>query len=199
MSLRRTSLIAFASAAVMLSACQRTPTDNAATSSETVAEAPVEAPVVEEPFVVEGTASGEEAMVDNVGATPTPVPSDSPDTATSSTSSTDATDPHAGKPDNSSVKATSFLASGNEPFWNFDVDDKMMVFKTLENQSGWMLPVSRSGEGSKVVYSGVHEGKAFSFTLNKRTCMDSMSGAKFDYAVTGTLNGNRYDGCARGQ
>ena len=202
MSIQRASLLAVATVAFALTACQRTPTDDSA-SAEAVAEADVEA-AVEEPFVVEGATAGEEATIANTDATPTPVElPPSPDTPVASPAATDpaatsgTVDPHAGKPDNSSVKSTAFWASGNEPFWNFDVDDKMMNFKTLENQTGWMLPVSRSGEGNKVTYSGVHEGKPFSFTITKRTCMDSMSGQKFDYAVKGQLNGNNYDGCSR--
>lgn len=176
--------------AISMSACQRTPTDDPA---QTAAEAPaaptIEMPAEQAPFEVEAPA-GEEATMDNGAAEAAATAAE-----TSPAPEAPSVDPHASAPDNSAIRATSFKATGNEPFWGFDVDDKMMNFTTLENQAGWMLPVKRSGDGNKVTYSGVHEGKAFAFSIIKRACQDTMSGQKFDYTVRGQLNGNTYDGC----
>ena len=181
-----------ASLGLSLGACQRTPTDDA--DAAAVADATPEAPVVEMPaeqevFQVEAPA-GEESTMDNGAAE---VAATAAETAPAEAAAS--ADPLASAPDNSAIKATSFKATGNEPFWGFDVDDKMMNFSTLENQAGWMLPVKRSGDGNKVTYSGVHEGKAFAFSIIKRACQDTMSGQKYDYTVRGQLNGNTYDGC----
>lgn len=193
LSNQRRLLVAFTSLAfaISMSACQRTPTDDAAGTAEVTPEAPaIEMPAEQPPFEVEAPA-GEEATMDNGAAAAAATAAN-----TSPAPEAPSVDPHASAADNSAIKATSFKATGNEPFWGFDVDDKMMNFTTLENQSGWMLPVKRSGDGNKVTYSGVHEGKAFAFSLIKRGCQDSMSGQKFDYTVRGELNGNKYEGCA---
>lgn len=179
-----------------LGACSREESPQA--DAAAIAAANVEPPPVEEPYSVEAVA-GEESMTtnpDSGSATATP-PQDPPSAAAevpSETNSAPAAPVDA--PDNSSIKATSFRGSGNEPFWNVEIDAGMANYKTLENQTGVMLQTKRSGDGNKVIYSGTHEGKPFSFTLVKRACSDSMSGRKFGYWLSATVDGQTNTGCA---
>lgn len=186
MQIRHSLLVAAGalSLTVALGACSREPS----TPQPEAQTAAVEPPPVEEPFQVEATA-GEEATVNNPDTTPNTPPADPATPDAPPAVPKDA-------PDNSNVKATSFRAYGNEPFWNVDIDGGMANYATLENQTGTMMQVKRSGEGNKVVYSGEHEGKPFSFTFVKRACSDSMSGRKFGFAVSAVVDGRTNTGCA---
>lgn len=194
-------MLATAGLAVSLFGCSRTPSQ---ADADAQAVAAVEPPPVEEPFAVEEAPLGEEAMVQNPsdGTTTAPDATAAAAPAAPSTGAATATQPAtpaADAPDNSKVKSTNFKAYGNEPFWNAQVDNGMVLFATLENQDGVMLTAKRSGEGNKVVYSGENAGKPFSFTFVERKCLDSMSGRPFNYWVSASVDGRTMTGCAKGE
>ena len=191
-------MLATAGLAVSLLGCSRTPSQ-----ADAEAAAAVEPPPVEEPFAVQDAPLGEEAIVQNPSdATATAPDATTAAPATPSTGTSTAAEPAApaaDAPDNSKVKSTNFKAYGNEPFWNAQVDDGMVLFATLENQDGVMLTAKRSGEGNKVIYSGDNVGKPFSFTFIERKCLDSMSGRPFNYWVSAKVDGRTMTGCAKGE
>lgn len=92
-------------------------------------------------------------------------------------------------------------ASGNEPFWNVRVSVDGIIFAELGREPDLVFPYSpaRESDGAFAYASLIHtpERHEIEIAVRRRECMDTMSGARFDYEAVVTLDGREYRGCAK--
>ncbi|MGH6791526.1 MAG: hypothetical protein ACRECF_02155 [Methyloceanibacter sp.] len=97
----------------------------------------------------------------------------------------------------SSVAATpDFTARGNEPFWNIEITDTGITFRTMEGET---ITVSPKPEPEIVdgfeTYGATVDGQPFSLTINGTVCIDTMSGMTFPKTVTVAHGERKFSGC----
>lgn len=104
------------------------------------------------------------------------------------------TDPFSAK----RAEGIDFIATGNEPFWNVEIDfEKMMQFKTMEGKSiNTPIPVFNP-KGNMIEYVAETETGKLILQISSEICTDNMSGDVFNYTVTCEVNGKKYSGCGR--
>jgi heat shock protein HslJ/uncharacterized lipoprotein YbaY len=88
-----------------------------------------------------------------------------------------------------------FQARGNEPFWNLEIEEARLTFKTLEGKPlvaltprAEPIPLGRR----YLAQSGV---RTLTATLLDQRCVDSMSGMTYPTTVTVLTHGQAYRGC----
>lgn len=81
-----------------------------------------------------------------------------------------------------------FKASGNEPFWNFQISEAGIAFKSLipgfESVTLPHVTPIRAMDANVKMYRVSSENKDFQIQIHQMDCQDSMSGIQFPYAVT---------------
>lgn len=99
-----------------------------------------------------------------------------------------------------------FKATGNEPFWNLEIDfEKTMHLKTLNGLDMYTpaVPAEKMANDNITQYTANTESGTLIVSIKKGGCIDDMSGQKFDYSVTvdvktGTEKDfTHYKGCGR--
>jgi heat shock protein HslJ/uncharacterized lipoprotein NlpE involved in copper resistance len=93
-----------------------------------------------------------------------------------------------------------FRATGNEPFWNLEIDfDKVMKFTTLNGDSIQtpVPPMQQDTSGKARILNVKTESGSLNIQLYPTGCLDSMSGKVSDYAVTVNYGRNSFKGCGR--
>ncbi len=88
-------------------------------------------------------------------------------------------------------KAIGFKATGNEPFWSFEIDfaNKKMKFKTMEGDS-IVTPLNnpvKPQDIDAVSYRAQIESGALNIMIIRDECTDSMSGEKSGYKVRASV------------
>lgn len=106
-----------------------------------------------------------------------------------------------------SLEGIDFVASGNEPFWNVEIDfEKMMTFGTMEEPQMMTTPVpapTRPQDVNAISYRANTEKGNLYVTIFKEKCTDSMSGLESPYKVRVTVKPGDsdvyvdYTGCGR--
>jgi len=101
-------------------------------------------------------------------------------------------------------KGIDFYAVGNEPFWSLDMDfNKGFHFKNLDGLE-FNVPVvkpDKAMDANVIRYRSATESGEIIIQLNQTECSDTMSGQKFEYAVTVDVKTNKdsdfktYKGC----
>jgi len=88
-----------------------------------------------------------------------------------------------------------FLASGNEPFWNVQIDfDESLTFKTPESETTFPISdFSEQLEEEQVTY----QSDEFQISYSPGFCRDSMSGFLFTHIVTVQYDEQTYEGCGK--
>lgn len=76
-----------------------------------------------------------------------------------------------------------FLAAGNEPFWNVQIDeDDVLHFRTPESE--WSAPAAgTSGNEESVTWRADRNSGSLVMTVTRTWCRDSMSGFLFSHEV----------------
>jgi uncharacterized membrane protein len=97
------------------------------------------------------------------------------------------------------VVSGEFKALGNEPFWNVEIGATIAFERMGEGKVVFpYAPPERTAGGysysSTVVEPAAHSIEIF---IEREACMDSMSGARFDYSATVSFDGREYSGCAK--
>jgi len=93
-----------------------------------------------------------------------------------------------------------FLASGNEPFWNIQINvDQEIRYRTPETEQFAPMPKQLTdADRENFEFSAELELATLNVTVKKEYCRDTMSGFLFTHAVTIQLNGDReMKGCGR--
>lgn len=110
--------------------------------------------------------------------------------------------------DNSKEMEADFVAMGNEPFWNLEIEfDRGMQFKSLNEPAALTMPVppAKSKDGSTLSYNISTEDGAMQVTIMRTDCQDSMSGEAFSYSVAIAVKDSKMEafeqlsGCGRFQ
>ncbi len=93
-----------------------------------------------------------------------------------------------------------FLASGNEPFWNVQIDfdgKQTLRYRTPESDIEFPLP-EESIENDLKYWHTENQYGSVQLTVKERYCRDSMSGFLFTHTVTIRKNGGaELQGCGR--
>jgi uncharacterized membrane protein len=93
--------------------------------------------------------------------------------------------------------AGEFKALGNEPFWNVEISASGIVFE-LMGESALDFPYYPAVRSdARRVYSSRTAHHSIEITIERASCADNMSGARFDYAATVRIDGAEYRGCAK--
>jgi uncharacterized membrane protein len=91
-----------------------------------------------------------------------------------------------------------FIANGNEPFWRLQVREDGITLRTMEapDEMVFAAPQPNVHAGLVTYYSKNERDEEIRVTLERRRCVDSMSGARFAWAATVDVGGGRFSGCA---
>ncbi len=98
---------------------------------------------------------------------------------------------------NKLISGNEYMASGNEPFWNLDIDTEgNLVFTRAEVNTPLTIPAAdlKMSTRGKIISFSNSEQK-FKVEFKRGKCFDDMSGNQFDYKVTVTYDGKKYSGC----
>jgi uncharacterized membrane protein len=95
------------------------------------------------------------------------------------------------------LENVAFIAMGNEPFWRLDIRDDGLQFATMSDPDKREFPTAGAQNDAPFVrfISEDTEGR-IEVELEQQRCVDSMSGSRFEYAATVTIDGQQYAGCA---
>ena len=90
-----------------------------------------------------------------------------------------------------------FVANGNEPSWRLRVEAGGITLQTMDaGELVFAVPEPSEHAGLVTYYSKGDRGEDIRVTLERRRCVDSMSGARFAWAATVDVGGRRLAGCA---
>jgi uncharacterized membrane protein len=93
-----------------------------------------------------------------------------------------------------------FLASGNEPFWNVQIDfdgNRVLRYRTPESDIEFPLP-EKSEENDVIRWYTENRYGSVTLTVQEKYCRDTMSGFLFTHTVTIMKNGgSEMHGCGR--
>ena len=90
-----------------------------------------------------------------------------------------------------------FQALGNEPFWSFEVLPGKLIYSSPEVQQGMVIAARFSGEGKRLLFSGIMQGKPVVLTIEPGTCSDGMSDTVYAYKASFAWGEQTEQGCAR--
>lgn len=90
-----------------------------------------------------------------------------------------------------------FIASGNEPFWRLQIREDGMSMRSIDSpdERVFAAPDRREQAGQITFESGAADTR-IRVELGNRRCVDSMSGARYAWAVTLEVDGRQLAGCA---
>ncbi len=90
------------------------------------------------------------------------------------------------------------VAKGNEPFWSLTVNSSrgIMRFKSLNGDSiSIPAPERQTDSDGTFRYTAQTESGRMNIVFRPDSCVDSMSGQRFDYRVNVDVRGKNYVGC----
>jgi len=90
-----------------------------------------------------------------------------------------------------------YILSGNEPGWRLDVRDSDVTYTSMNEPEARQLPpatVERSDASVMITARG--DDITIRATLEHRRCIDSMSGARYEFTAAVDVNGRQFGGCA---
>ena len=89
-----------------------------------------------------------------------------------------------------------FRASGNEPGWTFEILADRLVFVGSYGAERAITPRPAPHlESGETVYTAATEAHRLTVRIRPASCIDSMSGERYDAKVEVELDGRRYRGC----
>ena len=90
------------------------------------------------------------------------------------------------------------IAKGNEPFWSLSINSSKgsMRFKALNGDSiNTPVPERQSDSDGTFRYTAQTESGRINVVFRPDSCVDSMSGQRYDYRVNVDVRGKNYAGC----
>lgn len=87
---------------------------------------------------------------------------------------------------------------GNEPFWSAEVTEAALLWRQPDEPKEISIaaPQTQDAEGA-VSYVAANDDHKIELFIDAQGCRDDMSGEYFAYAARATLDGKKYNGCAR--
>jgi len=90
-----------------------------------------------------------------------------------------------------------FVASGNEPFWRLQVREDGVSMRLMDAPGEIEFPTPRlSGQTPHIVFEAEGPGSGINISLERRRCVDTMSGARYAWVATVETAGRQFRGCA---
>jgi uncharacterized membrane protein len=90
-----------------------------------------------------------------------------------------------------------FVVNGNEPFWRLHIRENGMSMWSMDSPGETKFaPGAMDEEGAIVTFNADKPNAGIQVILEKRRCVDSMSGAWYQYAAIVEIGGRRSSGCA---
>jgi uncharacterized membrane protein len=90
-----------------------------------------------------------------------------------------------------------FVASGNEPFWRLQIREDGIFMRSMGSPDEIVFTAPKIDErGQLVTFDSAGPGAGIRVTLETSRCTDSMSGARYSWAATLDIDGERLTGCA---
>ena len=90
-----------------------------------------------------------------------------------------------------------FAAIGNEPFWRLQVRHDGITLRTPEMPANRVFPTARrDGQPPLAVFESADADGMIKVSLQRRRCVDTMSGARYAWTATVEIDGQRLQGCA---
>ncbi|XJJ66433.1 hypothetical protein WBP07_13300 [Novosphingobium sp. BL-8A] len=86
--------------------------------------------------------------------------------------------------------------SGTEPFWNAEVRDGLITYRTPERPGGDQTTVTRFAGRGGVSFSGTLAGRDFTLAIGPGPCSDGMSDRHYPYNALLKIGGEVRKGCA---
>jgi uncharacterized lipoprotein YbaY/heat shock protein HslJ len=96
----------------------------------------------------------------------------------------------------SSQGEAAFKATGNEPGWRLDIDDRQITL--LMNNGGRRVVATRSApqtDGDTTRYASTADGQPLTATITNRVCSDNMTGMPYPNTVVVLFGGQELKGC----
>jgi heat shock protein HslJ len=94
------------------------------------------------------------------------------------------------------TRGIDFVAQGNEPSWNLEIDfDKELRFTTLDGDSVVLPTPATTPEGSSTTLVVTERNTALKIKLSPVGCINSSSGLYSDYRIEITMNNTSMKGC----
>lgn len=90
-----------------------------------------------------------------------------------------------------------FVASGNEPFWRLQIREDGMSMRLMASPDEIAFPAPRvQAQPALVTYESGNAESRIRVVLEKRRCVDTMSGARYAWKAQVDIDGERLAGCA---
>ena len=90
-----------------------------------------------------------------------------------------------------------FIASGNEPSWRVQIREEGISLRSMDAPVEAEFPAPRmSGQPPQVVFEAAGPDSAIRISLERRRCIDTMSGAHYAWAADIDIDGRHLEGCA---
>jgi uncharacterized membrane protein len=90
-----------------------------------------------------------------------------------------------------------YAASGNEPGWNLEIRADGLTMKTMTAPEGVDFSSAEIlDEDGRIVVNAGKPGSAIRAILERKRCVDTMSGARYSLAASVEVNGQQFEGCA---
>ena len=90
-----------------------------------------------------------------------------------------------------------FIASGNEPSWRVQIRDEAVSMRSIDAPVEIEFRAPRmSGQPPHVVFEAAGPESGIRISLERRRCIDTMSGARYAWAADIDIDGRHLEGCA---
>ena len=90
-----------------------------------------------------------------------------------------------------------YIATGNEPGWSLEIRADGLMMKSVKTSEGINFPAAEIlGEDSRIIINAGTQGAELAAVLERKRCVDSMSGARYSFAASVDVHGQQFKGCA---
>jgi len=95
------------------------------------------------------------------------------------------------------INGVLFVANGNEPFWRLHIREDGLSMWSMDSPGETAFSAPESSEtGGHISIDASGADSSINVTLEKQRCVDTMSGARYEFAATVELEDKRFSGCA---
>lgn len=95
------------------------------------------------------------------------------------------------------INGVMFIANGNEPFWRLHIrPDGLSMWSMDSPGETKFAPAVVVDEDGRITFNANVPDARIQAVLEKKRCVDSMSGARYQFAAIVDVDGHRFVGCA---
>ena len=90
-----------------------------------------------------------------------------------------------------------YIATGNEPGWRLEIRADGLTMNSMSSPDGiGFPPPDLISENGRITINDGLPDPSIRAVLERKRCVDSMSGARYSFAATVDVNGQQFEGCA---